>query len=237
MSDKNNDWENTCERYVCFLDIMGFKDLVARNVHEEVLKKITTFFDSIKTLRDAMITGLNSEKYNKDIIGIDFRIITFSDSILIVTKNCSKNFLKILLIYIQVVINQSIKFKLPIKGVVTKGKVTADFNKNIFFGQPIIDAYQLQDELKYYGVIISSHLEKVIIHNKELNQKEINFLTFRSKTPLKCGKIDYLNLSFYKDISIEKLKELYYTVDGSPRIYVDNTIEMFNEYKNLDKNK
>ena len=130
--------------------------------------------------------------------------------------------------------NKSIDKNVPIKGVLSKGLITADFNQNIFFGQAIIDAYLLQEELKYYGIIITSIIEKEIIND---NLELPNRLIFREKTPLKSGKIEYLNLSFYKDITIDKLKELYHNVDGSPRIYVDNTIEMFKKFEEQINNK
>jgi len=33
-------WNLTDKRFVCFLDIMGFKDLVMRNSHDEIYKML-----------------------------------------------------------------------------------------------------------------------------------------------------------------------------------------------------
>lgn len=65
----------------------------------------------------------------------------------------------------------------------------------------------------------------------------ISKLLLNSKTPTKSGSIVYNNLmlQFRKDKEgndinlLESIKKLYTTVSGSPRVYVDNTIEMYNK--------
>jgi hypothetical protein len=32
--------------------------------------------------------------------------------------------------------------------------MTLDYEKSIFFGQPLVDAFLLQDELKFYGIVV-----------------------------------------------------------------------------------
>ncbi len=229
MTDKNIEWENTCERYVCFLDIMGFKDLVARNKHEDVLHKITTFFDVVNKNRDMFINTLKDPSYY--ISDFDFKIVTFSDSILILSKNSNVKALKFILLYLSIIIESSIKLKIPIKGALSIGTITADFKNNIFFGQPIIDSYLLQDELKYYGIIINSSVEKNINTFNSSEKTLTKSLIFKTKTPLKSGSINYYNLNYYHDLKLKNLEMLYHSVDGSPRIYVDNTIDMFEKYQ------
>lgn len=36
MDKKINEWKIDCNRYVGFMDLMGFKDMVARKSHEEI---------------------------------------------------------------------------------------------------------------------------------------------------------------------------------------------------------
>jgi hypothetical protein len=36
-------WKDTDKRYVCFVDIMGFKNFVYRNSHEAVKRRMTKF--------------------------------------------------------------------------------------------------------------------------------------------------------------------------------------------------
>ena len=46
-SKVNNDLSITTERYIVFLDIMGFKDRVARTKHEDLLFMLNDFNQSI----------------------------------------------------------------------------------------------------------------------------------------------------------------------------------------------
>ena len=42
------DWEITTDRYVAFIDIMGFKDMVARSTHDEIYQMMKEI-DKAKT--------------------------------------------------------------------------------------------------------------------------------------------------------------------------------------------
>ena len=41
MGTNNFQWLTTTERYIVFLDIMGFKEMVMRNIHEDIYAKLT----------------------------------------------------------------------------------------------------------------------------------------------------------------------------------------------------
>ena len=43
MIQKESAWKTTCNRFVAFIDIMGFRDLVYRNNHDEVYKMLYSF--------------------------------------------------------------------------------------------------------------------------------------------------------------------------------------------------
>lgn len=47
----NKNWVTTAKRFVVFLDIMGFKDLVYRNPHKTVYEKLE-FISQIKNRID-----------------------------------------------------------------------------------------------------------------------------------------------------------------------------------------
>lgn len=46
-------WSPTSKRFVCFLDIMGFKDLVMRNSHKEIYDLLTKLSKHRDTLENA----------------------------------------------------------------------------------------------------------------------------------------------------------------------------------------
>lgn len=112
--------------------------------------------------------------------------------------------------------------------------MNCDFAKSLHFGKPLIDAYLLQDELSFYGCILDS--------TSEAKMKELNLLNERGivryKTPLKTGKINHCVIDWvtiYEDqtfVNSESvIDEMYLTVCGKPRLYVDNTIDFIREIK------
>jgi hypothetical protein len=44
MIMKNDEWKIDCNRFVGFMDVMGFKDMIARKSHEEVGEALLRFF-------------------------------------------------------------------------------------------------------------------------------------------------------------------------------------------------
>ena len=51
-------WKPTCNRFVAFFDVMGFKDYVMRNKHEDVLKRITDIKNAKQLIIDGTTPGL-----------------------------------------------------------------------------------------------------------------------------------------------------------------------------------
>jgi len=224
-----SDWENTTERYLCFIDIMGFKDRLSRHGHDNMLSEIEGFFDYIKEIIEEFLLNIKQDDDLNRVFGpTNIRYITFSDSILLVTGNKNIRDLTLLILVCAHVLEKSFQMKLPIKGALAKGIFTADFTKNIFLGQPLVDAYLLQEELQYYGIIANREVEKDIdLHGS--NEKYEN-LVFSLQTPMKGYKTQSKNITIISH-ALDKttLQNLYYYVDGKARVYVDNTIEMFDK--------
>ena len=240
----------TTNRFIAFLDIMGFKDMVARQRHEEIYSKLCTISQNQSEIENAS-NGIYT--------------IMFSDSIIMYTENdtleCFINFLKIVSGTFTFLITKS----LPAKGSIAYGKLTVDSTKNIFFGQPQIDAYLLQEqEVFYYGVVCHNSIEQYIkTHQKDLQVNDpSNNKTYKEllanqllneKTPLKSGEIQHYNLNWFSFIipfipknstsftpanfleymqQVERqIKSLYTNVSGKPRKYIDNTLSMLEKSK------
>lgn len=104
--------------------------------------------------------------------------------------------------------------------------MTCNQTKQLYFGQALIDAYLLEENVKYYGVLVHHSAEKYL--------KKEDFKEFRDiKAPLKSGEIAQYELHWY-DAVIKKegknektvkecLNNLRLTVSDEPRKYIDNT--------------
>ena len=234
---KNNpdDWEDDCVRFVGFIDIMGFKDMVARYPHEDI-KHILLQMNQSRTILLKMLGSKSGLFVNtKDQSDIRVRSFTFSDSVVFITKSDSAIDLLYLSVAMCICQEASIQSGVPTKGAISHGKLTADFEKSIFFGQPIIDAYLLQEQLFYYGVIVDNNAEvllKKFIEEKNSHFEPNHFI--RISTPLKNGKVNHFNLRL-RNLEEDQLDYLYNSVSGQPRKYVDNTIEIYKEMTSSDK--
>jgi hypothetical protein len=231
-----SDWENTTERYLCFIDIMGFKDRLSRLGHEKVLSEIQELYRYVKEIIDEFQQDIKNDKELLRIFGpTEVRYITFSDSILLMTGGKNKKDLTLLILVSAFVLEKSLQMKLPLKGALAKGKFTADFTNNIFLGQALVDAFILQEELNYYGIIANREVERDI--DQAFVSEEYKTLIFSLQTPMKGYKTLSKNITIISH-ALEKttLQNLYYYVDGKARVYVDNTIEMFDKMI-IERNK
>ncbi len=214
--------KNTTNRFVVFLDIMGFKDRVARTSHNKLLAQLTDFNKSI--------IGCIGKYQNADI-----QLAQFSDSIVLFSNDTTQKNLRIIAEVASDLMRVAIKQQIPIKGAIAQGRITCDIPKQLFFGQALIDAYLLEENIHYYGILIHHTAEASILKLEE----DIVFKDI--KAPLKSGKISHYELSWYlKDSDKskkEQLKEIEdalnnirQTVSDAPRKYIDNTLEVIENY-------
>ena len=205
----------TKDRFVAFLDIMGFKDRVARNEHDDVLKELEIFQSNISQY----------VSYHRD---ANIHIALFSDSILIYSQDDESSSLHALADITSHIMMYAIQQEkpIPLKGAIAAGRMTCNQTKQLYFGQALIDAYLLEENVKYYGVLVHHSAERYIQNNY--------FPEFRDiKAPLKSGEISHYELRWYDtainpEVEEQKrvedcLANLRLTVSDEPRKYIDNT--------------
>lgn len=196
----------TAERYVAFLDIMGFKERVARNDHKVILSELQDMSEFISTL-------LKGES--------NITFVMFSDSFLFFTEQEDKEELRRLVELLAGVMNHAIENKIPIKGVVARGTFTVDIAKQLYFGQPLIDAYGLEENIVLYGIVVHHTLEK--------EARTMTDWFVDEDTPLKNGNSKHYLLNWWRgnEESVkEKLNAIRETVSDSPRRYIDKTLDL-----------
>lgn len=225
-------WKTTTDRFVGFFDIMGFKDIVQRKSHDEILSLMNKLNEEIiQPIESVSYIKKNNKGKARKLPTPIIRPVIFSDSILLISTSNTELDLILITCFTTYVIDHCLEIGLPIKGAISFGKFTADFEKSIYFGQPLIDAYLLQDELLMYGAVFD-HTAESFIHKNQLIDDLANVIQIY-KVPLKSGKVThYLAdwLSSYdepKDM-LSKTNKLYHSVSGKSRIYVDNTIDYVN---------
>lgn len=130
---KTDSWTRSQKRYIGFIDIMGFKDIVARTNEEVLYQMMRSIRDS--SFQNLIIHGVDDpdDGYESSIY-----ITTYSDSIIVYTKDDSPQCLNSFINAISGLTNDLIIHGIPYKGAVAFGLMTLDFKNSIFFGQPLI---------------------------------------------------------------------------------------------------
>ena len=120
MKYTKDDWNPTCERFVAFLDIMGFKETVLRCNHDELYKLLIYFSHDFKPVKEyekasrEKIPNLpiqDPEGY-KSIV----KIVFFSDSIIMFSYNESRNSFISMLLFLRWILRRALEKNLPLKG-------------------------------------------------------------------------------------------------------------------------
>ncbi len=229
MEESKKPWEVTCTRFVAFLDIMGFKDMVMRKSHKEVYEILNGFskmseqIERVKQVADSVY------------------ITRFSDSIVVFSKDDEVSSFKHFVAIVIAIFADALLREVPLKGGIAHGEVSVNKSGAIFFWQPIIDAYLLEEDVCHYGVVCHNTIDNYISQSIITDHKLFNL--YWGKTKLKSGDISHLMCNWYdfvnsvKDINPDKstaikntINKLYLGVSGAPRRYIDNTLEVYNKY-------
>lgn len=228
-----SEWETTCDRFVAFFDILGFKELVLRSSHEEIFSRLSSISD-LRTEINPAITDKSFSNDNKPI-----EIITFSDSIIIFSKNQSVEAFKVFVEAINWIFARIIENGLPVKGAFAHGNVSVDMGKQIYFGQAFIDSFQLQEDVDYFGVVAHHSIDRYIDDHDITGLDE---LLFEFSIPLKSGKIRHLNLRYFPFIVYSDQEKMYqffekfkFSASGKARKYLQNTLNFYTDYLNTIK--
>ncbi|MBQ3189769.1 hypothetical protein [Alistipes shahii] len=225
---ENHKWNENGDHLVLFMDIMGFKDRVTRMEHQDLLNKMIEFKEKNDRLKPLL----------QDKNGELLRMVQFSDSIIIASLDDSKSALNRIVKAGVVLMQNALETGFALKGAITKGPLTFDSELGIYFGLPLVDAYLLEEELKFYGVAFHHSVEELIQQYKERplirGGREQYLPVSEYQIHLKSGRSLHFCILYHKltrllakgDYSVtlnRHLKLFSRTVSGSPKIYIDNT--------------
>ena len=214
--EMKNDWIVTTNRFVAFLDIAGTKNRIETLKAEDIYNQLKNVVD----VPPGLISGYNDKLIHYSV---------FSDSLIFISKDDTKESLNCFLDIVTYSFASAIKEGLPLKGAIAFGEMTADPKYNIFFGQPLVDAFLLQEnELDYYGIVCDDSFKNGLVG---LNDEfKLDFWLFKYLLKDKTGKeklqyhIDWFSVIRYtngwKSNSIDS--ELHEKIHGKIEQYIKN---------------
>jgi len=231
-SDKYQNWAITTERYVAFIDIMGFKNMVATRDHGSM-------YEMMKDVKHSSLANTSiGTRRAPDKMDFLVRSTTYSDSIMIYSRDAFDNSLMAICMATSTLTSDMFLKKIPFRGAIAFGVMTLDHENSIFFGQPLINAYELQQELNFYGIAVHHSAEKKF----PAMGVDIRYSSLDYNCPLKNGTVNhktiYPNAMSYM-VKVENAAEhrgainglaaMRMEVSGIVRKYVDNTEKYFDQ--------
>lgn len=217
-------WNDAGDRFVLFLDIMGFKERVNR-CETEALK---TDLMSFKTKNIKLKPLLKTKGGENDLL----KMAQFSDSIVVISRSNTKKDLNRICKAAVILMQTAMESKFALRGAIALGQMVFDEINQLFFGKALVDAYLLEEQLAYYGIVFHESTECIV--KKGLSDRKLYYPIKDEDVPMKGGKSRHYHVAWHlmtkalsrgdiRSDALLWLEELRSTVSGSPRIYLDNT--------------
>lgn len=232
------------ERFIAFLDILGFSDIVLNNDLEFVLKKFEMIGGFLgpyaESLGDCFNPNDPTYPRNKKC-----SLFSFSDTFVLCSSDTTPESLNNIIISTFIIARGLFASGLPVRGAITKGEADYIPNSNHLIGKAIINAARLEKQQNWFGVIVSP--EVISIDNKTdiLSDSVSQVLTaysvpFKNGTKITCLVINWrLNLV----VTAGTKSLLPKPIDISSTNKIENTLKFANyikvtkqAYKKLSEN-
>ena len=202
------------KKFVAFLDILGFKQLVQNNKHAYLIDTFKKFlFMNQYGLANGQVnqnTADQEELFNTGISNV--HLISISDSIILFTNdNSIDNFINIVNTT-STLLNIGIKEGLPLRGGISCGNFLAVsrkftnqkfvFSKQLMLGKALVEAYELESQQEWSGCIIQQSCIEQFSNIAE--KAKLNFIIEHHKiikydVPLKKEKAKYYVVNWIKN--------------------------------------
>lgn len=232
----NMSWADDKERLVLYLDIMGFKEHVSRTNITSLKNDLLTFKTKNVKLKPLLVT--ESERDKKDMM----KMAQFSDSIVVVSNGNEKNDLNRITKAASILMQTALETGFALRGAIAAGNMVFDEANQLFFGKALVDAYLLEEDLAYYGVVFHESVEK-LVSDSLANAGRTYFPIKDERVPFKNGKSSHYHVTWYdikknlsrgniRDEAKDWLRFLRRSVSGKYRIYLDNTLMLIDGENN-----
>ncbi|OQX77230.1 MAG: hypothetical protein B6D61_07495 [Bacteroidetes bacterium 4484_249] len=162
--------DNLQKKYVAFLDVLGFKELVGNHK----VDSLETYFNTIKNT----LQIIQRDKGN-------IESILISDSTILISPDTKEDF-KTLLRAVQTIQAKLALKDIWLRGAISFGEVYFDKDSNLVVGKGLVNAYLLESEAIYPRVIIDTSIIPRIADNRQaffdfINPKYENFINEKLK--------------------------------------------------------
>jgi hypothetical protein len=171
MSEEEQNIETYEDCFVAFLDILGFREIVGKNSHDELAHIYDHFERSINASVESHKKVIESIKPEFQYIGSTI----VSDSIILWTKHANSDcYIKIISVVRSLLISGMMN-GIPLRGGIAQGSFS--FKKGIlgptYFGKALTEAYSLEVTQKWSGVIIQEGIHEAMISENTMSARAL----------------------------------------------------------------
>lgn len=152
------------KRYVAYFDMLGFKEAVKRN--QEIA---WSCISEMQRIMEEILNFNIKDAYNDIIIKDRTRAFIFSDSIVLFTLSNEYIDLMSILILATQLFGRSVKYCIPLRGGIAYGDFYFNFDKNLFCGLPLVQAFETGESIHWSGVTI----DPIVVQHFEISKKKI----------------------------------------------------------------
>lgn len=142
--------EQTRPTFLCLMDILGFKSLIARNRIFDIAVEQTRYVEFARTIATGELLGIKGEKFPPG----KCQFLRFSDSILIYTETTDRLELFDLVIVAAHFMGNMIVQGIPVRAAITQGELYVSRDKTVFLGEGLIRAYELEQSQDWMGGLV-----------------------------------------------------------------------------------
>lgn len=129
-------------RWFCYLDLLGFSNLVRSNEVGEVID-----------LYEDVILKLKVDASTKTSLGLSYS--WFSDTFIIFSRADSLEEFSWLEQAARLFFQRLIIAHIPVRGAISHGKLYSNLEKNIFIGEALIEAYEYGESQNWLGLLLT----------------------------------------------------------------------------------
>lgn len=211
------EWNDDVSRLILYADFMGFKNRVFSSNHKDLKDLLIKFNESWHRKLQPLMSGG------------DLKFVQFSDSILVVANGTTSKMFNLISKAAVCMMHEALKINFGIKGVIAQGVFSFDEENDIYFGRPLVDAFLLHEDVKYYGVVVHHSAENIV----KVNLSDSNPYS-KKDIFIEKGKVTHYHLCWnlvdtalasndITDTCNSWLDAIEETVSGAPRQYIDRT--------------
>jgi hypothetical protein len=144
------------QRFVAHIDILGMSSIVERDADLawQVLSDLVAVRDRISNYALEFLD-------TKDLIAIPevIQIVTFSDTILLFTKDSSDTNLRCLIVVVAEMFHKALCQCVPVRAGISFGTFYFNIEKSMYAGPALIDAYRVGEAAQWSGITLSQSVQ------------------------------------------------------------------------------